>query len=163
MRHMAILSALIFSALFINSFPANAVTGGTTCNLEFEVHGRDIQILIGYSKLKGSGHIWCVDATGVREELPVNVTIGTPLLFPRVSFAPSLTIRGVATGIAILKGGPKAILGKYDTIDLRAAVGGGIGTSLALSGEDNGLTITLGLQDVEGFGIAVGGTIVAIE
>jgi hypothetical protein len=162
---MAIFSALIFSASLFGSFSAQAVTvaGASTCNLEFEVKGRDIQILLGYSKLKGAGRIWCIDAAGTREELPIKVTIGTPLLFPRISFAPSLTVRGAASGIAILKGGPQVLLGKYNTIELRLAVGGGFGTSLALSGEDNGLAITLGLQDVEGFGIAVGGTIVTIE
>ena len=156
----AILSALALSALLLIPGLARA---SSTCNLEFQVHGRDIQFLLGYSKLNGSGHIWCVDASGVREELPVKVTIGTPVFFPRVSFAPSLTVRGAATGINILKGGAQVLLGKYDTVDLRIAAGGGVGTSLALSGQDNGLTITLGLQDVEGFGIAVGGTIVTIE
>lgn len=137
-----------------------------TCDLEFTAKGTDIQILIGYSKLVGRGKISCVN-TRARDlppvEIPVKVTIGTPVLFPRVSFAPSLVVRGLATGIGILKGGPEVLLGKYLTVDARISVHAGVGASLSLEGQDNAIFISLGLQGVEGFGIAVGGTVVELE
>ncbi len=148
----------------ISPLPANAKPAGSTCSLEFEAKGTDIQILIGYSKLKGSGRIACIDDSGKAEVLPFKMTIGTPVIFPRVSFVPSLVVRGRASGIAILKGGPQVILGKYLTIDIRGALGGsGFAKSMALEGQDGDLSFNLEIDDVDGFGIAVGGTIVTLE
>lgn len=163
------LTAIAFSTIFsLSSFPSRADAevapiGSSMCHLNFEVKGTDIQILIGYSRLKGRGVIVCRDEAGQTTSTDMKVSIGTPVLFPRISFAPSLIVRGAADGVRILKGGPSVLFGKYMTLDIRLAVGGGVGTSLALEGEDNGLSINLGLQDVEGFGLAAGGTIVTFE
>lgn len=135
----------------------------STCSLEFQVKGTDIQILVGYSRLRGIGSVSCIDASGKQTSLPVKVTVGTPILFPRVSFAPSLVVRGAATGIQILDKGPEALRGKYLTLDIRVALGQGAASILQLESEDGGTVIQLGLHDVEGFGLAVGGTIVTIE
>ena len=148
---------------FAQTSATSPVSGLSTCQLNFEVKGTDIQILVGYSRLKGQGVITCRDDAGQTTSTKMKVTIGTPVLFPRISFAPSLTVRGASDEIRILKGGPAVIFGKYLTLDIRIAVGGGRGTSLALEGEENGLSINLSLQDVEGFGLAAGGTIVTFE
>ena len=153
----------VFGSAFGAQAHAQAPTGSSNCHLNFEVKGTDIQILVGYSRLRGRGVIVCRDNAGTSTSTDMKVTIGTPVLFPRISFAPSLTVRGAADKIRILKGGPQVIFGKYMTLDIRVAIGGGVGTSLALEGEDNGLTINLGLQDVEGFGLAAGGTIITFE
>lgn len=153
--------ALLFACPRANA-AASPVT--STCSFSFEAKGTDIQILIGYSKLKGSGKITCVNqATMKSEELPFTITIGTPVLFPRIAFAPSLVVHGEASGITILKGGPKVLIGKYLTVDIRAAIGKGFARSLALEGQDNDLSISLDLEDIEGFGIAVGGTVVNLQ
>ena len=134
-----------------------------TCGLELEVSGMDVQILVGYSRLEGAGKISCVDIAGNTEVLPVKVSMGTPVLFPRLAFAPSITIHGVATGIGLASGGPSALLGNYLVVDARLAVGAGLGGSLALLGQQNAVTINLGIQGVDGFGVAVGGTFVTLE
>lgn len=134
-----------------------------TCGMEMEVSGMDIQILVGYSKLEGTGKISCVDIAGNTEVLPVKVTMGTPVLFPRLAFAPAISIKGLATGIGLASGGPSALLGNYLVVDAKIAVGAGLGGSLALLGQSNAVTINMGIQGVEGFGIAVGGTFVKLE
>lgn len=156
-----LLAALAFvegSAEIVHAAPAI-----THCQLQFEAKGTDIQVLVGYSKLKGRGQIVCVAPDSRRENLAIKIQIGTPIIFPRVSFAPSLSVHGASGDIQVLKGGPRAILGRYLTVDIRAALGDGFASTLALQGENNGLTFELGLDDVEGFGIAVGGTVVQIE
>lgn len=146
------------------SLPSTATAATLlNCNLEFQVKGTDIQILIGYSRLRGAGSIACLDPSEKQVILPIKVTIGTPILFPRVSFAPSLIVRGAATGIRVLADGPAALRGKYLTLDIRAALGQGAASILDLESEDGGTVIQLRLHDVEGFGLAVGGTIVTIE
>lgn len=132
--------------------------------MEFRAEGRDIQILLGYSRLKGTGRILCVSsADSQTTEMKMKVTIGTPVLFPRIAFAPSLVVHGRAEGIRILKGGPRVLFGDYLTLDFRAAAGAGIGAMLTLEGQDSGVTIQLSLENVEGFGIAAGGTRVTFE
>ena len=153
---------LAMSFAFVTKTHAQALSA--TCNLAFEAKGTDIQILIGYSKLVGRGEIACVDTTGKQEKLKIKVTVGTPVIFPRVAFAPSLIVHGGASGIGILKGGPKVLLDRYLTIDVRGALGtAGFARALVLEGENNGLSFNLGLEDVEGFGIAVGATHVSLE
>ncbi len=168
MKHIAFSLPLLVTVLSVcaavSPRRANANPAGATCSLEFEAKGTDIQILIGYSKLKGNGRIICIDNAGKAAALPFKITIGTPVIFPRVSFVPSLVVRGRASGIVILKGGPQVILGKYLTIDVRGALGGsGFAKSMALEGQDGDLSFNLEMDDVEGFGIAVGGTIVTFE
>ena len=166
-RAFVFLVGFIFFGFFLSLSPsrAQAVLDAptTTCRLEFQVKGTDIQILLGYSKLRGKGKIECFDPSGAREERPIKVTIGTPLLFPRISFAPSLVVRGRAEKIKILKGGPQVLLGSYNTLDVRAALVAGAAAIVALEGEDNGILINLNLHDVEGFGLAAGGTVVTFE
>jgi len=134
-----------------------------TCGLDFQVKGTDIQILVGYSRLRGVGTISCIDASGKKTSLPIKVTVGTPILFPRVSFAPWLIVRGSATDVKFLGQGPETLRGKYLTLDIRVAVDRGAASILALESEDGSIVIDLILDDVEGFGLAVGGTIVTIE
>lgn len=163
MKHLLLLP--LFAAVFISSalVPLKASAQGT-CSLEFQAKGTDIQILIGYSKLVGRGKIICTEASGPTETLPIKVTVGTPVFFPRISFAPSLTVNGRASGIQILKGGARVLLDKYLTVDIRAAIGhAGVAKSLALEGQNNGISFSLDLDDVDGFGIAVGATNVTLE
>lgn len=134
----------------------------STCSLTFTVKGTDIQILIGHSKLTGKGLISCHDERGHDSSLPVRVKIGTPVLFPRFSFSPSLTVHGSAQDIQVPRDGAKFLLGDYLTVDVTAAFSGGIGKSLDLQGETNGLALKLKLDDVDGFGLAVGATRVTI-
>lgn len=163
MKHPFLLP--LFAAVFIAiSLPSAQAFAQATCALEFQAKGTDIQILIGYSKLVGKGKITCVDASGKAENLPIKVTVGTPVFFPRISFAPLLTVNGAASGIQILKGGARVLLDKYLTVDIRAAIGhAGVAKSLALEGETNGLSFGLDLDDVDGFGLAVGATNVTLE
>jgi hypothetical protein len=49
------------------------------------------------------------------------------------------------------------------TVDVRGSLSSGAGANLALLSEDSGLALNLTVVGVEGFGIAVGGTIVSIE
>ena len=146
---------------------APAPAGSSDCALEFRAEGREIQILLGYSRLRGTGRIVCVQKNGPEAgkatEAKMKVTMGTPVLFPRIAFSPSLVIHGRAKNIRILKGGPSVLFGDYLTLDFRAAVGGGIGAILTLEGEDNGVSIGLDLENVEGFGIAAGGTRVTFK
>lgn len=164
MKLLSLALAMLVTVFCIFPVHANAAATSTTCSLEFEAKGTDIQILIGYSKLKGQGRITCIDGARKVEELPFKITIGTPVIFPRVSFVPSLVVHGRASGIAILKGGPQVLIGKYLTIDIRGAIGGaGFAKSMSLEGQDNDLSFDLEMDDVDGFGIAVGGTIVTLE
>jgi hypothetical protein len=121
------LLVVAFSLLVrVEQVQADTPSGSSICHLNFEVKGTDIQILLGYSRLRGQGVITCVDAVGKTTSTNMKVTVGTPLLFPRISFAPSLTVRGAADQIRILKGGPEVIFGKYMTLDIRFAFGEGI-------------------------------------
>lgn len=143
---------------------ANASTSGpVTCDLRFEVKGTDIQILIGKSKLKGTGEIVCQDANGNQENLNVKVNVGTPVLFPRIAFAPSVVVRGESKNIGVQSGGARGLLGQYLTVDIRGSLSSGAGATLTLLSENTGLALNLTVVGVEGFGIAVGGTIVSIE
>ncbi len=146
---------------------APAPAGSSDCALEFRAEGRDIQILLGYSRLRGTGRIVCVQNNGPdagkATESEMKVSIGTPVLFPRISFAPSLVVHGRAKNIRILKGGPSVLFGDYLTLDFRAAVGSGVGAMLTLEGQENGVSIALDLENVEGFGIAAGGTRVSFQ
>lgn len=158
------LFALLLSITLI-SFGANAnPKPRAICSFTFEAKGTDIQVLIGYSKLRGEGKILCVNADREAEELPFKITIGTPVIFPRLSFAPSLVVRGGADSIEVPQGGAKSILDQYITMDFRAAIGtAGYANFLGLVGEKNKLEFTLALDNIEGFGIAVGGTQITIE
>lgn len=159
--------ATIFLAKPSFAADSSAPAGSSDCALEFRAEGRDIQILLGYSRLKGVGRIVCVYNNGPRAgesvESKMKATIGTPILFPRISFAPSLVVHGRAKNIRILKGGPSVLFGDYLTLDFRAAAGSGVGAMLTLEGQENGVSIDLDLENVEGFGIAAGGTRVSFQ
>ncbi len=158
------LAPLVFVLVFFNApFAESQVSGQSTCSFAFEVKGTDIQVLIGRSKLNGTGVIRCEDTYGNKESLNVKVTVGTPVLFPRIAFAPSVVVRGESTGITILSGGPKGLLGEYLTVDIRGSLTTGGGATLSIFNDDSGLALNLMLVGVEGFGIAVGGTFVTIE
>lgn len=155
----------IFLAL-VSTFapPAEAqISGKSTCDFGFEVKGTDIQVLIGRSKLNGFGTIRCDDSYGNSEILNVKVTVGTPVLFPRIAFAPSVVVRGESTGITVPSGGARSLLGQYLTVDIRGSITSGAGAILSILNDDTGLALNLVLVGVEGFGIAVGGTIVTLE
>ena len=77
----AFLALLLVSFGTASQAPA-ATRGPAVCDLRFEVKGTDIQILIGKSKLKGTGEIFCRDNQGNQETLNVKVNVGTPVLFP---------------------------------------------------------------------------------
>lgn len=157
-------TAFIFALLNFSTPSASAqVSGKSTCAFSFEVKGTDIQVLIGRSKLNGSGVVRCEDTYGNSESLNVKVTVGTPVLFPRIAFAPSVVVRGESTGITVLSGGPRGLLGQYLTVDIRGSLSSGAGATLSILSDDSGLALNLVLVGVEGFGIAVGGTIVTIE
>lgn len=155
--------ASFFAALLSPNFAEAQVSGKSTCSFSFEVKGTDIQVLIGRSKLNGSGTIRCEDSYGKSESMNVKVTVGTPVLFPRLAFAPSVVVRGEASGITSLSGGPRALLGQYLTVDVRGSLTSGAGATLSIFNDDSGLALNLVLVGVEGFGIAVGGTMVNIE
>ncbi len=163
---MAFLAAS-FIAFILSTFASSSafavVSGPASCDLRFEVKGTDIQILIGKSKLKGTGEIFCRDAQGNQESLNVKVNVGTPVLFPRIAFAPSVVVRGESKNIGVQSGGPRGLLGQYLTVDIRGSLTSGAGANLSLLSEDTGLALNLTVVGVEGFGIAVGGTIVSIE
>ncbi|MBN8541546.1 MAG: hypothetical protein J0L82_14225 [Deltaproteobacteria bacterium] len=160
----ALITTLLFSLLTIAGGSANAqVVGESTCSFSFEVKGTDIQVLIGRSKLNGYGTIRCEDPHGNTEVLNVKVTVGTPVLFPRIAFAPSVVVRGESTGITVPNGGPQGLLGQYLTVDIRGSLTSGAGATLSILNDDSGLALNLVLVGVEGFGIAVGGTIVTLE
>lgn len=158
----AFLALLLVSFGTASQAPA-ATPGPAVCDLRFEVKGTDIQILIGKSKLKGTGEIFCRDNQGNQETLNVKVNVGTPVLFPRIAFAPSVVVRGESKNIGIPSGGARGLLGQYLTVDVRGSLSSGAGANLALLSEDSGLALNLTVVGVEGFGIAVGGTIVSIE
>lgn len=164
-RFTTLIAALASVVLGLATSPSAsaAVSGPANCDLRFEVKGTDIQILIGKSKLKGSGEIFCQDAQGNQELLNVKVNVGTPVLFPRIAFAPSVVVRGESKNIGVQSGGAKSLLGQYLTVDVRGSLSSGAGANLALLSEDSGLALNLTVVGVEGFGIAVGGTIVSIE
>jgi hypothetical protein len=156
--------SFLFSLLTFSGGLANAqVVGKSTCSVSFEVKGTDIQVLIGRSKLNGYGVIRCEDSYGNIETLNVKVTVGTPVLFPRVAFAPTVVVRGESTGITVPRGGPQGLLGQYLTVDIRGSLTSGAGAKLSIFNDDSGLALNLVLVGVEGFGIAVGGTLVNIE
>lgn len=138
-------------------------SGEAVCDFQFSVKGIDVQIFIGKSKLKGTGVIQCQDAAGNTETLNVKVKMGTPFIFPRLAFAPSIAIQGESHGIHVRSGGASSILGNYLTVDVRGSISSGAGATLSLLSEDSGLALSLTAVGVEGFGIAVGGTIVTIE
>lgn len=161
---------VLFSAAILTLLAASAeaqasgpINGPSVCSFAFEVKGTDIQVLIGRSKLNGSGIIRCEDAYGNSEALNVKVTVGTPVLFPRIAFAPSVVVRGESTGINVQSGGPRGLLGQYLTVDIRGSLTSGAGATLSIFNDDSGLALNLVVVGVEGFGIAVGGTIVTIE
>ena len=157
-------SLLVFALGLVTSQQVSAaVSGPALCDLRFEVKGTDIQILIGKSKLKGSGEIYCRDAQGNQESLNVKVNVGTPVLLPRIAFAASVVVRGESKNISVQSGGPRGLLGQYLTVDVRGSLTSGAGANLALLSEDSGIALNLTVVGVEGFGIAVGGTIVSIE
>lgn len=157
--------SLFFAFVTIFSVTSFSVASADTCALEFTAKGRDLQILVGYSHLKGKGLIKCVDDHRRSTALPIRVTFKTPILFPRFSLSPTVTVHGVASGIQVPPetrrgppGGAPAILGSYLTVNATAAVGEGAGTSLDLQGEDNQTPINLKLENIEGFGVAIGAT-----
>jgi hypothetical protein len=127
------------------------------------VKGTDIQILLGKSKLNGTGEIRCRDSQGNEERLVVKVNVGTPVLFPRLAFAPFVVVRGESQRIPVQAGGPKGLLGQYLTVDVRGSLTSGAGANLAIISEESGVALNLTVVGVECFGIAVGGTIVSIE
>lgn len=160
----ALVMSFVFSLLTFSGGSANAqVIGKSTCSFAFEVKGTDIQVLIGRSKLNGYGVIHCEDSYGNIETLNVKVTVGTPVLFPRIAFAPMVVVRGESSGITVASGGPKGLLGQYLTVDIRGSLTSGAGATLSIFNDDSGLALNLVLVGVEGFGIAVGGTLVNIE
>jgi hypothetical protein len=160
----ALILTIVFSLITFSGGSASAQVGGkSTCSFSFEVKGTDIQVLIGRSKLNGSGTIRCEDLYGNTESMNVKVTVGTPVLFPRIAFAPSVVVRGESTGINVPSGGPQGLLGQYLTVDIRGSLTSGAGATLSIINDDSGLALNLVLVGVEGFGIAVGGTIVTLE
>lgn len=130
------------------------------CKLQFDARGTDIQILIGYSKISGLGDITCTNQQdGQTTSQRVGVVIGTPVVFPRISFGPSIHVIGTAT-VPMDSGDPRAFLGTYLTVDAR------LGRSilmLQLLKQNSSLAFDLDLEGVDGFGIAVGGTKVEIN
>lgn len=157
---------LTFASGLITFFtpPAGAqVVGKSTCSFAFDVKGTDIQVLIGRSKLNGSGLIRCEDSYGNTEVLNVKVTVGTPVFFPRIAFAPSIVVHGEAKGISVPSGGPQSLRGQYLTVDIIGSLTTGAGATLSILNDDSGLALSLVIVGVEGFGIAVGGTLVTIE
>lgn len=160
---LALTTQFLLAIFLISPSAKAAVSGPSVCNLRFEVRGTDIQVLIGKSKLNGTGEVICRDSQGNQEVLNVKVNVGTPVLFPRLAFAPSVVVRGESQNISVPSGGARGLLGQYLTVDVRGSLSSGAGANLALLSDNSGLALNLTLVGVEGFGIAVGGTIVTIE
>lgn len=143
-------------------FPQNAEAAAKPwlCNLEFDARGTDIQILIGYSKISGIGEITCINQLdGETISRRVGVTLGTPIVFPRISFGPSVHVIGSAS-VPMDSGEPRALLGTYLTVDAR--LGHSI-LMLQLLKQNSSFAFDLNLRGVDGFGIAVGGTTIEIN
>ncbi|MBK7891319.1 MAG: hypothetical protein IPJ84_10865 [Bdellovibrionales bacterium] len=151
--------SLIFGLSFAPN-NAEASTKPWVCKLEFDARGTDIQILIGYSKISGLGDITCTNQQdGQTTSQRVGVVLGTPVVFPRISFGPSIHVKGTAS-VPMDSGDPRAFLGTYLTVDAR------LGRSilmLQLLKQNSSLAFDLDLEGVDGFGIAVGGTTVEIN
>lgn len=160
--HLNLVTAAIVLSwvLGIASNNAEASTKPWVCKLAFDARGTDIQILIGYSKISGLGDITCTNQQdGQKTSQRVGVVLGTPVVFPRISFGPSIHVRGKAS-VPMDSGDPRAFLGTYLTVDAR------LGRSvlmLQLLKQNSSLAFDLDLEGVDGFGIAVGGTTIEIN
>lgn len=157
-----ILRQLLTTSLILFSFSemASAAQPDWICSLSFQGKGTDIQLLVGYSKIIGKGTLDCVNVNGVHDTRVIQATLGTPIVFPRIAFSPSIVIRGTASGITLYQRAPASLIDSYTAVDMM------IGRDymlLKLLNPDSDLNFDLNLKGVEGFGIAVGGTMLTLK
>ena len=124
------------------------------CALTFQAEGGGIQILVGYYKLEGTGHVRCVDIAGNKQVIPVKVTLGGSPIAPTIAVG-HFRVVGLASGVGLATR-PEALLGKYYTVGARAGVVLGAGAQLAVRGGSESVTLNLALNVLEGIGLEVG-------
>jgi hypothetical protein len=152
---LALLATAAFAGITAQAEPIR--TGNDPlweCALTFQAKGGGFQVLVGHFELAGPGKISCVNAEGTTEVLPVRVTMGASPLALNVAIG-AFKVAGVATGIGVATG-PKALLGKYALANAQAAFIIGAGGSVALHGGAEALTVNVGVNLLQGFGVQAG-------
>ena len=143
---------LMTSALVVLGFAfagmAQADTQGPAwvCNIDGEMSGTSVGLIVGFQELKGTGMISCKSAFGERVEQPVILRmtgLGLGLGFADIK---SVKIFTAAIGVT---SGPEALLGKFK-------VGLSTGATLAEVGADADLALALSNEGV-GFEVGVTG------
>lgn len=132
------------------------------CGLNFTGVSKGVQVLIGFSEFKGSGTLTCRSAEGRRVEYPITVTMKSSLLAPRISVG-YMELYGQALQIALSNGTPEALLGNYEIVSGRVAVGAGAGVITAVRAAQKDLSLSISLQLVKGAGLELGFSKLKIE
>lgn len=131
------------------------------CALTFQARGGGVQAILGVYKMKGTGHIRCIDIAGNTQVIPVKVTLATKPISLNVAVG-AFAFAGASTGIGVATR-PEALLGNYYSLNSTSAFILGYGTNLALHGGAEALNINLGLHVVSGLGFQYGINKVQIE
>ncbi len=134
--------------------PAQASVGPLACRLHFKMKGGGFQVIVGHFKLRGVGHLDCVNAWGETESHKVKVTLGGHPIAARVGIG-HLHMYGV-TGSIGLGEGIDDVFGRYLVVGGKAAIGLGVGASFAIQNPFNGVNMNVSLSGVTGFGAEVG-------
>ncbi len=135
------------------------------CALSFQAKGGGLQVIVGKFELSGPGKVSCVDVAGNTQKMDVKVTLGGSPVALNVGFG-KFEIAGVATGIGVSTT-PEALMGKYYVANAQAALLAGAGASFSVHaadrGEDEALTLNVGVSMAKGTGLQLGVTKMKIE
>lgn len=149
-------SALVFTATAARAASPEVSQPVWNCALTFDAQGGGFQFFVGDFRLRGPGLIRCMDIAGNSEVIPVTVQLGGKPLAAQIAVAPSMELKGVATGIG-LNSSPESLLGHYLVASFDGAFGilGG-GAVVGVHGARNALDFDLSLQYAKGLGVQAG-------
>ena len=129
-----------------------------TCALRFSASGGGFQLFVGNYELQGFGTINCVGTNGVGTALPVRITLGSAPIAFNLALAQNMTVQGIATGINVSQG-PESLMGSYVALSGQGAISVfGVGGIVAFENPLRGITLSLGISHVSGFGASLGVT-----
>lgn len=160
-----------FSTIMAGSYAEASHKSQVVCKLEFVAEGYDIGISVlgpielRKTDLSGVGRISCWSPiTNKVTRMKVAIDISEPEFnLPGVAFVPYMKMYGLATGIGLNFGGPRALLGTYLVGSASAAVGVGASAQVALHGTNNALTINAAIAPTKGLGLAAGTSLLTIR
>lgn len=157
---MAAVAVLV--TLSVCAYANEPIVPAWVCNLSFAGQSKGVQVIVGKAKVQAAGRLTCVSAGSEVEEIPVNITLGSSIVAPRVAIG-KLSFVGQALEIGLLTNDPADLLGSYAVVQGQAAIGIGAGVMVAAHTKLPALSIKIALQFTKGLGINAGLTHMKIE